>query len=36
MIDLYTWTTGNGRKIGIMLEEVGLAYDVHPVNIYKG
>jgi GST-like protein len=36
MIDLYTWTTGNGRKIVIMLEEVGLDYEVHPVNIYKG
>lgn len=36
MIDLYTWTTGNGRKIVIMLEEVGLPYQVHPVNIRKG
>lgn len=33
MIDLYTWTTPNGRKISIMLEEVGLAYKVHPVDI---
>jgi GSH-dependent disulfide-bond oxidoreductase len=33
MIDLYTWSTPNGRKISIMLEEIGLAYTVHPVNI---
>ena len=33
MIDLYTWTTPNGRKVSIMLEEVGLPYTVHPVNI---
>lgn len=36
MIDLYTWTTGNGRKIVMMLEEVGLPYQVHPVNIRRG
>jgi GST-like protein len=35
MIDLYTWKTPNGRKISIMLEEVGLAYTVHPVDIGK-
>ncbi|MBX3493741.1 MAG: glutathione S-transferase N-terminal domain-containing protein [Parvibaculum sp.] len=33
MIDLYTWTTPNGRKVSIMLEEAGLPYAVHPVNI---
>jgi len=33
MIDLYTWTTPNGRKISIMLEEAGLSYKVHPVDI---
>jgi GST-like protein len=33
MIDLYTWTTPNGRKISIMLEELGVEYNVHPVNI---
>ena len=33
MIDLYTWATPNGRKASIMLEEVGLPYAVHPVNI---
>jgi len=36
MIDLYTWTTPNGRKVSIMLEELGLAYTVHPVDISKG
>ena len=35
MIDLYTWTTPNGRKASIMLEECGLDYAVHPVNIGK-
>lgn len=33
MIELYTWTTPNGRKASIMLEEIGLAYAVRPVNI---
>ncbi|HEX9181920.1 MAG TPA: glutathione S-transferase N-terminal domain-containing protein [Burkholderiales bacterium] len=36
MIDLYTWGTPNGRKISIMLEECGLPYRVHPVNINQG
>ncbi len=36
MIDLYTWGTPNGRKASIMLEEVGLPYTVHPINIGKG
>ena len=36
MIDLYTWSTPNGRKISVMLEECGLAYRVFPVNIGKG
>jgi GST-like protein len=35
-IDLYTWSTPNGRKVSIMLEEVGLPYRVHPVNIGRG
>ena len=35
MIDLYTWTTGNGRKIPIMLEETGLPYRIHWVNLRK-
>jgi GST-like protein len=34
-IQLYTWATPNGRKISIMLEEIGIAYDVHSVNIMK-
>ena len=33
MIDLYTWATPNGRKVSIALEEMGLDYRVHPVNI---
>jgi GST-like protein len=36
MIDVYFWTTPNGYKITIMLEEVGLPYNVIPVNIGKG
>ena len=36
MIDLYTWTTPNGRKVSIMLEELGLAYRVHKIDISKG
>lgn len=35
-IDLYTWNTPNGRKVSIMLEEVGLAYRVFPIDITKG
>lgn len=35
MIELYTWKTPNGRKISILLEELGLAYGVHPVDISK-
>jgi GST-like protein len=35
MIELYTWSTPNGRKVSIMLEEIGLPYTVHPVNIRK-
>ncbi len=36
MIDLYTFSTPNGRKVSIMLEELGLAYRVHGVDIRKG
>ena len=36
MIDLYSWPTPNGHKIHIMLEETGLEYTVHPINIGKG
>ncbi len=35
-IDLYYWPTPNGWKITIMLEECGLPYTIHPVNIGKG
>ena len=35
MIDLYTWTTPNGRKVSVMLEECGLPYRVHEINIGK-
>jgi GSH-dependent disulfide-bond oxidoreductase len=36
MIDLYYWTTPNGHKITIFLEEVALPYTIKPVNISKG
>ena len=36
MITLYTWSTPNGRKASIMLEECGLPYRVVPVDIGKG
>jgi len=36
MIDLYTWSTPNGRKVSIMLEEIGLPYRAHPIDITKG
>ena len=36
MIDVYTWTTGNGRKAPIFLEETGLPYRLHMVNIRNG
>src|ERR671914_2905541 len=33
MIELYTWSTPNGRKVSIMLEECALPYAVHKINI---
>jgi GST-like protein len=36
MIELYTWGTPNGRKVSIMLEECGLPYRVHTIDIGKG
>ena len=36
MIDLYYWTTPNGHKITIFLEETGLPYSIKPINISKG
>ena len=35
MIDLYTWFTPNGRKVSLMLEECGLDYTTHAINIGK-
>jgi GST-like protein len=35
VIDLYTWTTPNGRKVSIALEELGLPYTVHAIDIGK-
>jgi len=36
MIEVYSWATPNGHKVHIMLEECGLPYRVHPVNIGAG
>src|ERR1700745_2363580 len=36
MIDLYFWPTGNGKKIIILLEELGLPYTIKPINIGRG
>ncbi|WP_019939186.1 glutathione binding-like protein [Bordetella sp. FB-8] len=36
MIDLYYWTTPNGHKITLFLEETGLPYTIYPINIGKG
>ncbi|KTB60118.1 glutathione binding-like protein [Pseudomonas fluorescens] len=36
MIDLYYWTTPNGHKVSLFLEEAGLPYTVHPINIGQG
>ncbi len=33
MIELYTWGTPNGRKVSVMLEECGLPYNLHPIDI---
>lgn len=35
MIDLYTWTTPNGRKVSILLEELGIPYRAHAIDIGK-
>ncbi len=35
MIELYTWSTPNGRKVSIMLEEIGMPYTAHPIDISK-
>jgi GST-like protein len=36
MIDLYYWTTPNGHKITLFLEEAGVPYTIHPVNLGRG
>ncbi len=36
MIDLYYWPTLNGHKVTMFLEEAGLEYDIHPVDISAG
>ena len=36
MIELHYWPTSNGQKISMALEEMGLPYEIHPVNIAKG
>jgi GST-like protein len=36
MIDLYYWTTPNGHKITLFLEEAGLPYTIHPINLSRG
>jgi len=36
MIDFYYWPTPNGHKVSIMLEETGLGYETHPVDIGRG
>ena len=36
MITLYTWTTPNGQKPAILLEELGLSYEIEPINIGAG
>ena len=35
MIDFYTWTTPNGRKVSILLEELGVDYTAHAIDISK-
>ena len=35
MIELYTWSTPNGRKVSIALEELGLEYNTHSINIME-
>ncbi len=35
MIEFYSWVTPNGRKVSIMLEECGLEYETHPIDISK-
>jgi GSH-dependent disulfide-bond oxidoreductase len=36
MIELYTWGTPNGKKVSIMIEEIGIPYEVRPINLQQG
>src|SRR5918999_4250899 len=36
MIQLYTWGTPNGKKVSIMLEEIGMPYEAHPIDFGRG
>jgi len=36
MYDVYTWTTSNGKKVNIMIEELGVEYELHGINIGTG
>ena len=36
MLDLYTWPTPNGHKVHIALEELGVGYNVIPIDIWAG
>ena len=36
MIELYYWPTPNGHKVTVLLEEVGLPYEIKPVDISAG
>ena len=36
MVDFYYWTTPNGHKVTMFLEESGLDYNIKPINISKG
>ena len=36
LIELYSWYTSNGRKVSIALEELGLPYEIHPIDITRG
>ena len=36
MLELYSWDTSNGRKVAIMLEEIGLSYEYRPIDITQG
>ena len=36
MYDIYNWPTSNGRKINIMVEEIGVEYKIHPIPLGKG